>query len=85
MFARLPSRFSEGITVVREHRLLRSKPGVIRIQFSCANSLIDPPSLYEVEIFCGGLVHVEAEIERRFDTDVYLWFTCCNCGGAFKA
>ena len=19
------------------------------------------------------------------DTDVYLWFTCCNCGGAFKA
>jgi hypothetical protein len=19
------------------------------------------------------------------DTDVYLWFTCCNCGGSFKA
>ena len=33
---------SEDITMVREHRLLTVKEGVNRIQFSWANTLIDP-------------------------------------------
>jgi len=36
---------SEDITMVREHRLLTVKPGVNRIQFSWANTLIDPTSI----------------------------------------
>ncbi len=36
---------SEDITVVREHRLLTVKEGVNRIQFSWANTLIDPTSI----------------------------------------
>jgi hypothetical protein len=36
---------SEDITLVREHRLLTVKPGVNRIQFSWANTLIDPTSI----------------------------------------
>ena len=33
---------SEDITMVREHRLLTVKPGVNRIQFTWANTLIAP-------------------------------------------
>ncbi|MBT7066060.1 MAG: hypothetical protein HN919_07140, partial [Verrucomicrobia bacterium] len=33
---------SEDITMVREHRLLTVKQGINRIQFSWANTLIDP-------------------------------------------
>jgi hypothetical protein len=36
---------SEDITMVREHRLLTIKEGVNRIQFSWANTLIDPTSI----------------------------------------
>ena len=36
---------SEDITMVREHRLLTVKPGMNRIQFSWANTLIDPTSI----------------------------------------
>ena len=36
---------SEDITMVRENRLLTVKPGVNRIQFSWANTLIDPTSI----------------------------------------
>ena len=36
---------SEDITMVREHRLLTVKPGVNRIQFSWADTLIDPTSI----------------------------------------
>jgi hypothetical protein len=36
---------SEDITMVREHRLLTVKPGANRIQFSWANTLIDPTSI----------------------------------------
>jgi hypothetical protein len=36
---------SEDITMVREHRLLTVKPGVNLIQFSWANTLIDPTSI----------------------------------------
>jgi hypothetical protein len=36
---------SEDITMVREHRLLTVKEGVNRIQFSWANTLIDPTSV----------------------------------------
>jgi hypothetical protein len=36
---------SEDITMVREHRLLTVKDGVNRIQFSWANTLIDPTSI----------------------------------------
>jgi hypothetical protein len=36
---------SEDITMVREHRLLTVKEGVNRIQFSWANTLIDPTSI----------------------------------------
>jgi len=36
---------SEDITMVREHRLLTVKRGVNRIQFSWANTLIDPTSI----------------------------------------
>ena len=36
---------SEDITMVREHRLLTDKLGVNRIQFSWANTLIDPTSI----------------------------------------
>jgi hypothetical protein len=36
---------SEDITMVREHRLLTVKAGVNRIQFSWANTLIDPTSI----------------------------------------
>ena len=36
---------SEDITMVREQRLLTVKPGVNRIQFSWANTLIDPTSI----------------------------------------
>ncbi len=36
---------SEDITMVREHRLLTVKSGVNRIQFSWANTLIDPTSI----------------------------------------
>jgi len=36
---------SEDITMVREHRLLTVKPGVNRIQFAWANTLIDPTSI----------------------------------------
>ncbi len=36
---------SEDITMVREHRLLTVKPGINRIQFSWANTLIDPTSI----------------------------------------
>jgi hypothetical protein len=36
---------SEDITMVREHRLLTLKKGVNRIQFSWANTLIDPTSI----------------------------------------
>lgn len=36
---------SEDITMVREHRLLTIKPGMNRIQFSWANTLIDPTSV----------------------------------------
>jgi hypothetical protein len=36
---------SEDITTVREHRLLTVKEGVNRIQFSWANTLIDPTSI----------------------------------------
>src|SRR5271157_4158828 len=36
---------SEDITMVREHRLLTVKLGVNRIQFSWANTLIDPTSI----------------------------------------
>ncbi len=36
---------SDDITMVREHRLLTAKPGVNRIQFSWANTLIDPTSI----------------------------------------
>jgi hypothetical protein len=35
----------EDITMVRELRLLTVKPGVNRIQFSSANTLIDPTSI----------------------------------------
>ncbi len=31
--------------MVREHRLLTVKPGINRIQFSWANTLIDPTSI----------------------------------------
>ena len=36
---------SEDITMVRENRLLTVKPGVNRIQFTWANTLIDPTSI----------------------------------------
>ncbi len=36
---------SEDITMVREHRLLTVKPGFNRIQFTWANTLIDPTSI----------------------------------------
>ena len=36
---------SEDITMVREHRLLTVKDGVNKIQFSWANTLIDPTSI----------------------------------------
>lgn len=36
---------SDDITMVREHRLLTVKPGLNRIQFSWANTLIDPTSV----------------------------------------
>ncbi len=36
---------SEDITMVREHRLLTVKRGINRIQFSWANTLIDPTSI----------------------------------------
>ena len=36
---------SEDITMVREKRLLTVKPGINRIQFSWANTLIDPTSI----------------------------------------
>jgi hypothetical protein len=36
---------SEDITMVREHRLLTVKQGINRIQFSWANTLIDPSSI----------------------------------------
>ena len=36
---------SDDITMVREHRLLTVKPGVNRIQFTWANTLIDPTSI----------------------------------------
>jgi hypothetical protein len=36
---------SEDITMVRETRLLTVKPGINRIQFSWANTLIDPTSI----------------------------------------
>ncbi len=36
---------SEDITMVREHSLLTVKPGINRIQFSWANTLIDPTSI----------------------------------------
>jgi len=36
---------SEDITMVREHRLLTVKPGINRIQFAWANTLIDPTSI----------------------------------------
>ena len=36
---------SDDITMVREHRLLTVKEGVNRIQFSWANTLIDPTSI----------------------------------------
>ena len=36
---------SEDITMVREHRLLTVKNGVNKIQFSWANTLIDPTSI----------------------------------------
>ena len=36
---------SEDITMVREHRLLTVKQGVNRIQFTWANTLIDPTSI----------------------------------------
>lgn len=36
---------SEDVTMVREHRLLTLKKGVNRIQFSWANTLIDPTSI----------------------------------------
>ncbi|MGD0897749.1 MAG: hypothetical protein ABR915_07915, partial [Thermoguttaceae bacterium] len=41
---------SEDITMVREHRLLTVKEGVNKIQFSWANTLIDPTSI-EFRIF----------------------------------
>ncbi len=36
---------SEDLTMVREHRLLTVKPGINRIQFTWANTLIDPTSI----------------------------------------
>jgi hypothetical protein len=36
---------SEDITMVREHRLLTVKPGINRIQFTWADTLIDPTSI----------------------------------------
>src|SRR5271157_1655547 len=36
---------SEDITMVREHRLLTVKKGINRIQFTWANTLIDPTSI----------------------------------------
>ena len=36
---------SEDITMVREHRLLTVKPGINRIQFTWAATLIDPTSI----------------------------------------
>ncbi|MEM7395766.1 MAG: hypothetical protein AAF492_25825, partial [Verrucomicrobiota bacterium] len=36
---------SEDITMVKEHRLLTVKQGINRIQFSWANTLIDPTSI----------------------------------------
>src|SRR5512147_1049478 len=36
---------SEDITMVREHRLLTVKEGINKIQFSWANTLIDPTSI----------------------------------------
>jgi len=36
---------SDDITMVREHRLLTVKPGINRIQFTWANTLIDPTSI----------------------------------------
>jgi hypothetical protein len=36
---------SEDVTLVREHRLLTLKKGINRIQFSWANTLIDPTSI----------------------------------------
>ena len=36
---------SEDITMAREHRLLTVKPGINRIQFTWANTLIDPTSI----------------------------------------
>ena len=36
---------SEDVTMVREHRLLTVKQGINRIQFSWANTLIDPTSI----------------------------------------
>jgi len=36
---------SEDVTMVREHRLLTVKPGINRIQFTWANTLIDPTSI----------------------------------------
>ncbi|MBN2476706.1 MAG: hypothetical protein JXB62_18995, partial [Pirellulales bacterium] len=36
---------SDDITMVREHRLLTVKQGINRIQFSWANTLIDPTSI----------------------------------------
>ncbi|NQT39463.1 MAG: hypothetical protein HQ581_18350, partial [Planctomycetes bacterium] len=36
---------SEDITMVRENRLLTVKPGMNRVQFTWANTLIDPTSI----------------------------------------
>ena len=59
---------SQDITMVREHRLLTVKKGINRIQFSWANTLIDPTSVYvdaDVEIGDAGEPRAEA-LDDRF-------------------
>ena len=58
---------SEDITMVREHRLLTVKEGVNRIQFTWANTLIDPTSIeFRILILRGNdrRRHQPAEFDR---------------------
>jgi hypothetical protein len=48
---------SEDITMVREHHLLTVKEGVNKIQFSWANTLIDPTSIEFRILAQTGLYH----------------------------
>ena len=50
---------SEDITMVREHRLLTVKQGINRIQFTWANTLIDPTSLSLAPLKFAGQIDIE--------------------------